>query len=117
MAAVNRENVFRIFSKPCPTETLIRVLKDAVAQNGSYYGKSASFWTKPGERWTPWPNLSTAKPLFFGQRQEFRRVANELAAMMNAANSWRVDVAAVFPNWDIFPYLKPFPKATCSKEN
>ena len=60
--------------------------------------ESASFWIKPlGERWTPWPNLFQRQNLSSSdERQRVRRVANELAAMMNAANSWRVDVAAVF---------------------
>ena len=97
MAAVNEGNVFRMLSKPCPPETLIRVLKDAVAQNDLITGKRILLdKTLRGAVDALAQSLSTAKPLFFGRAQRVRRVANELAAMMNVANSWRVDVAAVF---------------------
>ena len=97
MAAVNEGNIFRMLSKPCPPETLIRVLKDAVAQNDLITGKRILLdKTLRGAVDALAQSLSTAKPLFFGRAQRVRRVANELAAMMNAANSWRVDVAAVF---------------------
>ena len=97
MAAVNEGYVFRMLSKPCPPETLIRVLKDAVAQNDLITGKRILLdKTLRGAVDALAQSLSTAKPLFFGRAQRVRRVANELAAMMNVANSWRVDVAAVF---------------------
>jgi hypothetical protein len=41
-------------------------------------------------------SLSFAKPLFFGRAQRVRRLANELAEIMEIPNSWRVDVASVF---------------------
>ena len=33
MAAVNEGNVFRMLSKPCPPDTLIKVLKDGLSQH------------------------------------------------------------------------------------
>ena len=97
MAAVNEGNVFRMLSKPCPPEALIKVLKDAVAQHDLIKGKRILLdKTLRGAVDALAQSLSTAKPLFFGRAQRVRRLANELASMMDVANSWRVDVAAVF---------------------
>jgi response regulator RpfG family c-di-GMP phosphodiesterase len=97
MAAVNEGNVFRMLSKPCPPEALIKVLKDAAAQHDLIKGKRILLdKTLRGAVDALAQSLSTAKPLFFGRAQRVRRLANELASMMNVANSWRVDVAAVF---------------------
>tara|TARA_A100001015_G_C15031484_1_gene733522 strand:+ start:187 stop:1338 length:1152 start_codon:yes stop_codon:yes gene_type:complete len=97
MAAVNEGNVFRMLSKPCPPETLIKVLKDAVAQHDLIKSKRILLdKTLRGAVDALAQSLSTAKPLFFGRAQRVRRIANELSAMMRVPNSWRVDVAAVF---------------------
>ena len=97
MAAVNEGNVFRMLSKPCPPEALIKVLNDAAAQHDLIKSKRILLdKTLRGAVDALAQSLSTAKPLFFGRAQRVRRLANELASMMNVANSWRVDVAAVF---------------------
>ena len=46
IAAVNEGNVFRMLSKPCPPETLIKVLKDGLDQHDLIVSKKF-YWIKP----------------------------------------------------------------------
>ena len=97
MSAVNNGNVFRMLSKPCPPETLIKALNEAVELHDLIISKRILLDnTLRGAVDALSQALSIAKPLFFGRAQRVRRIANELAEMMKIPNSWRVDVAAVF---------------------
>jgi CheY-like chemotaxis protein len=97
MAAVNEGNVFRMLSKPCPPDTLIKVLNAGLEQHDLIKSKRILLdKTLRGAVDALAQSLSTAKPLFFGRAQRVRRLANELADMLNVPNRWRVDVASVF---------------------
>ena len=97
VAAVNEGNVFRMLSKPCPPETLIKVLKAGLEQHDLIISKRILLdKTLRGSVDALSQALSTAKPLFFGRAQRVRRMANELAEMMKVPARWRVDVASVF---------------------
>lgn len=97
MAAVNDGNVFRMLSKPCPPERLIKVLKDGLEQHDLVKSKRILLdQTLRGAVEALAESLSTAKPLFFGRVQRVRRMANELAKKLSIPNAWRVDVASVF---------------------
>ncbi len=97
IAAVNEGNVFRMLSKPCPPDTLIKVLKSGLEQYDLIRSKRILLdKTLRGSVDALAQALSTAKPLFFGRAQRVRRMANELAEMMKVPHSWRVDVASIF---------------------
>jgi CheY-like chemotaxis protein len=97
MAAVNDGNVFRMLSKPCPPERLIKVLNDGLEQHDLVRSKRILLdQTLRGAVDALAESLSTAKPLFFGRVQRVRRMANELAEKLAIPNAWRVDVASVF---------------------
>ena len=97
MAAVNEGNVFRMLSNPCPPDTLIKVLNAGLEQHDLIKSKRILLdKTLRGAVDALAQSLSTAKPLFFGRAQRVRRLANELADMLNVPNRWRVDVASVF---------------------
>lgn len=97
MAAVNDGNVFRMLSKPCPPERLIKVLNDGLEQYDLIRSKRILLdQTLRGAVDALAESLSTAKPLFFGRVQRVRRMANELAMKQDVPNPWRVDVASVF---------------------
>ncbi len=97
MAAVNEGNVFRMLSKPCPPETLNKVLSDAVAQYDLICSKRILLdQTLRGAVDALAQSLSTIQPLFFGRAQRVRRLSNSLAETLGMPDSWRVDVAAVF---------------------
>ena len=97
MAAVNDGNVFRMLSKPCPPERLIKVLNDGLEQHDLVQSKRILLdQTLRGAVDALAESLSTAKPLFFGRVQRVRRMAKELANKLNIPHAWRVDVAAVF---------------------
>ena len=97
MAAVNDGNVFRMLSKPCPPERLIKVLNDGLEQHDLVRSKRILLdQTLRGAVDALAESLSTAKPLFFGRVQRVRKLANKLAKFLEVVNSWRVDVASVF---------------------
>ena len=97
MLAVNSGNIFRMLSKPCPPQDLIKVLHDSIEQNDLIRSKRILLdQTLRGAVDAIAESLSFAKPLFFGRAQRVRRLANELADLMQIENSWRVDVASVF---------------------
>ena len=97
MAAVNDGNVFRMLSKPCPPERLIKVLNDGLEQHDLVRSKRILLdqtFSRAVDALAE--SLSTAKPLFFGRIQRVRKLANKLAKFLEVVNSWRVDVASVF---------------------
>ncbi len=97
IAAVNEGNVFRMLSKPCPPEILIKVLHDGLEQHDLIKSKRILLdKTLRGAVDALAQSLSTAKPLFFGRAQRVRRLSIELAEMLKIPNRWRVDVASVF---------------------
>ena len=97
IAAVNEGNVFRMLSKPCPPETLIKVLKAGLEQYDLVISKRILLdQTLRGAVDALAQSLSTVKPLFFGRAQRVRRIAKELGDALETPQSWRLDVAAVF---------------------
>ena len=97
MAAVNEGSIFRMLSKPCASEILIKTLKDAVVQHDLIVSKRILLdQTLCGAVDALAQSLSTVQPLFFGRAQRVRRLANGLAEEVNLIDSWRVGVAAIF---------------------
>ena len=97
MAAVNEGNVFRMLSKPCPPETLNRVLNDAVEQHDLICSKRILLdQTLRGAVDALAQSLATSQPLFFGRAQRLRRISNALAEQVNMLDSWQVGMAAIF---------------------
>ena len=97
MTAVNEGSIFRMLSKPCPPEMLIRVLGDGLAQHDLIKSKRILLdQTLRGAVDALAQSLSTAKPLFFGRAQRVRRIANELSDMLKLEDAWRVDIASIF---------------------
>lgn len=97
MSAVNEGSIFRMLSKPCPPEMLIRVLGDGLAQHDLVKSKRILLdQTLRGAVDALAQSLSTAKPLFFGRAQRVRRIANELSETLNLKDAWRVDIASIF---------------------
>lgn len=97
MSAVNDGNVFRMLSKPCPPDTLNKTLKDALSQYNLVVGKRLLLdQTLRGAVDALAQSLSISQPLFFGRAQRVRRLANEIAALIQLKDSWRVGIAAIF---------------------
>ena len=97
MSAVNEGSIFRMLSKPCPPEMLIRVLGDGLAQHDLVKSKRILLdQTLRGAVDALAQSLSTAKPLFFGRAQRVRRIANELSETLKLKDAWRVDIASIF---------------------
>ena len=70
MSAVNEGSIFRMLSKPCPPEMLIRVLNDGLAQHDLIKSKRILLdQTLRGAVDALAQSLSTVKPLFFGRAQ------------------------------------------------
>lgn len=97
MAAVNDGHVFRMLSKPCPPDRLIRSLEDGVRQHELIIGEKVLLeQTLKGAVDALTQALAVAKPLFFGRAQRVRRMASELADILGEPSKWRIEVAAIF---------------------
>jgi hypothetical protein len=97
MSAVNDGNVFRMLSKPCPPERLIKSLYSGLRQHELIVGEKVLLeQTLKGAVAALSQALATAKPLFFGRAQRVRRLAGELADRLEEPNKWRIEVASIF---------------------
>lgn len=97
MAAVNEGNVFRMLSKPCPPQTLNKVLTDAVEQHDLICSKRILLdQTLRGAVDALAQSLATSQPLFFGRAQRLRRICNALADQLDMPEPWQVGMAAIF---------------------
>ena len=97
ISAVNEGNVFRMLSKPCAPEVLIQSLKAGLRQYELIEGEKILLeQTLKGAVDALSQALATAKPLFFGRAQRVRRLAAELADLLEQPNKWRIEVASIF---------------------
>ena len=97
MSAVNDGRVFRMLSKPCPSDRLKQALEDGLRQHELIISERVLLeQTLKGAIDALTQALATAKPLFFGRAMRIRRLSSELAEVMGEENIWRIEVAAIF---------------------
>ncbi len=97
MAAVNDGCVFRMLSKPCPSERLRQSLNDGLRQYELITSEKVLLeQTLKGAINALTQALATAKPLFFGRAMRICRLASEIAELLGEENVWRIEVASIF---------------------
>ncbi|WP_407677555.1 response regulator [Candidatus Seribacter sulfatis] len=97
MKAVNSGHVFRLLEKPCSTETLRDALAAGVRQRELIESERVLLHeTLIGSVEALTETLSTIKPLFFGRAQRVKRLAGEIARVLNCKNTWQIETAAIF---------------------
>ncbi len=94
--AVNKGNIFRFLTKPCPSQTLIGVLKQAVEQYRLVTAeKELLEKTLKGSVEVLSELLSLLSPEAFGRSSRIKRYAGDLAASLKISDTWRIQTAAM----------------------
>ena len=93
--AVNEGNVFRFFTKPCPTEILVNGIEMAIQQYKLVTAERELLeQTLVGSVKVLVDVLSLSSPEAFGQTVRIRNWANRIAAHMKIPRPWEIDIAA-----------------------
>jgi len=94
--AVNKGQVFRILSKPCPVEELKAALEAAVAQHRLMNAERAVLQeTLVGCIGALMEVLALANPVAYGRANHIKRLACELAGRMGCTDFWQLEAAAL----------------------
>lgn len=93
--AVNRGNVFRFLTKPCPPDVLINALKDAAEQNRVIKSeRELREKTLQGSLKVLTDVMAMVHPTTFGRVGRVRDLVCELARRLEIAEEWEVSIAA-----------------------
>ncbi len=94
--AVNEGNVFRFLTKPCPPETLTKALHDGITQYRLVTAEKELLGkTLRGSIKVLTDVLGLVNPVAFGRASRVRRVVCDLAAALEADDSWQIEIAAM----------------------
>ena len=95
MAAVNDGNIFRLLTKPCDSQTLIRSLVEAVKQHRLVISERQLLEETLSSSLMVFTDLlSVVKPDAFGRSARVASWASKLAQFMDVDEPWEVSVAA-----------------------
>lgn len=96
IGAVNEGEIFRFLTKPCPPETLIAALRQAVAQHRLVTAERQLLEeTLRGSVQALLDVLALADPVAFGRASRARRLMGELAALIGFRDRWQMEMAAM----------------------
>ena len=94
--AVNEGNIFRFLTKPCPPETLAKVLTAGVEQYRLVRAeKDLLEKTLKGAIKVLCDVLALTNPTAFGHASRARRVVRELCNKLSVKNAWQLEIAAM----------------------
>jgi CheY-like chemotaxis protein len=95
IAAVNDANVFRFLLKPCPPETLLATMSDALDQHRLVQAERELLErTLNGSVEALLATLSLADPDAFAQATRVRRAVADIAGELGRPDRWSIEVAA-----------------------
>jgi len=94
--AVNQGKIFRFLSKPCDKETLVKTLKDCLAQFRLVSAEREILEnTLRGTIYVLTEVLSLVSPAAFSRATRVRRYVQHVAAKLSVKNPWRLEIAAM----------------------
>ena len=94
--AVNQGKIFRFLSKPCDKETLVKTLKDCLAQFRLVSAEREILEnTLRGTIYVLTEVLSLVSPAAFSRAARVRRYVQHVAAKLSVENPWRLEIAAM----------------------
>lgn len=94
--AVNRGAIFRFLTKPCPPDTLLAMLRDALRQYRLITAeKELLRGTLLGSVKVLVDVLALVSPEAFGRSERIRTVVGALGKRLNESNLWQLDVASM----------------------
>ena len=93
--AVNKGNIFRLLTKPCPSEVMIPALAEAIRQYRLVNSERILLEnTLRGAVHLMSELLALGKPEAFGRTLRIENLAGKVARAMNASPLWEIEVAA-----------------------
>ena len=93
--AVNKSNIFRMLTKPCPSQVMNNALADAVRQYQLLLAEQELLnKTLMGTVQVISEVLSIAKPDAFGRGMRIKKLAVEIAREMKVPELWEIEIAA-----------------------
>jgi len=96
IAAVNHGNIFQFLTKPCPSETLARVLDSAFEQYRLVTAERELLeQTLRGSIGVMSEILGLVNPIAFSRTVRIRRYVGHMAQKLNLADQWQFDLAAM----------------------
>jgi len=96
VAAINEGQIFRFMTKPCPTETMIRILHEGLDQYRLVMAeKELLEKTVLGSVKALTDVLALTNPEAFGRAARVKRIATHLAEAAELAERWPLEVAAM----------------------
>jgi response regulator RpfG family c-di-GMP phosphodiesterase len=95
-AAVNKGQIFRFLSKPCPIEELREAIEAGISHHRLMNAERAVLQeTLIGCIHALMEVLALANPVVFGRAQRIKRLAMELATLLNCGEFWQLEAAAL----------------------
>lgn len=96
-AAINRGQIYRFLSKPCPPETLVEALDAGVNQHQIQIQRKEILEKTLGSSVKLLTDLlGLASPSGFGRANRIKQLANKMAERIGFKAEWYLDVAAMF---------------------
>lgn len=96
IAAVNHGQVFRFLTKPCPPESLLAAIADAVEQHRLVLAERELLeQTLQGSIQTLVSLLAMTNPPAFGRAVRVKALVSELATRLRLSPRWQLEVAAM----------------------
>ena len=93
--AVNKSNIFRMLTKPCPSDIMNKALADALRQHQLVLAEQELLnKTLMGTVEVMSEMLSIAKPDAFGKSTRIRHLSRQIAASLNVSELWEIEIAA-----------------------
>lgn len=97
ISAVNEGQIFRFLSKPCPAPALMAAVDAAAEQHRLITAEKVLLeQTLQGCIKTLTDMLAIANPIAFGRANRIKQCVTDLAAQLNLAERWQVELAAMF---------------------
>jgi len=94
--AVNQGKIFRFLSKPCNKETLVKTLRDSLAQYRLVSAEKEILEnTLRGTVYVLTEVLSLVSPAAFSRAARVRRYVRHVASKLSLENPWRFEIAAM----------------------
>ncbi|MFK7820253.1 MAG: HD domain-containing phosphohydrolase [Planctomycetaceae bacterium] len=110
--AVNKGNIFRYLSKPCPMETLATAVNDGIRQYQLVTAeKELVEGTLRGSIKVLFDVLGMVNPIAFSRASRVKRIAMAVAEQLELENLWEIEIAAMMSALGCIT----LPKATLEK--
>jgi CheY-like chemotaxis protein len=101
--AVNKGQIFRFLTKPCPTEQLKQALEEGVAQHRYLSAERAVMQETLIECIAALMEvLAVTNPVAFGRAQRIKKLVSELAERLGIGQSWQLEAAALLSQLGYF---------------